>query len=100
MKTTIKYTLPDKDGRDIEYLGLLDTGSTHSLIGKDLVTRYTLVTKKDNGIWSTNNGNFTTNKLAVVQDITLPQFTTKRRIISAELSINPNPGQRYKAIFV
>ena len=99
MRTTIKFTLPNEDGRDVEYLGLLDTGSTHNLISKDLVTRHKLVTKKDNGIWSTNNGNFATNKLAVARDISLPQFTTKRRIKSAELSINPNQGQRYKAIF-
>ena len=52
------------------------------------------------GIWRTNNDNFATMKLVIVQDIALPQFITKRRIQSIKFSINPNQGQIYKQIFV
>ena len=46
MRTTIKVTLSNKNERNIEYLGLLGTGSNRSLIGEKLVTQHKLVTQK------------------------------------------------------
>ena len=89
-RTDIIFTLPDGHGNDIPYLGLVDTGSTHSLLGKELVTKHGLPTEEDNGTWSTNNGVFKTSVLATAADITLPQFSNKRRIGKTKLSVNPN----------
>ena len=58
-----------------------------------------LETKQDHGVWNTSNGKFNTNKMAIAKDITLPQFSSKRRINNTTLSINPNKGQKYQAMF-
>ena len=91
--------MPDKDGTRHKYLGLLDTGSTHSLLLEDIVSKHGLEIKRDNGKWTTNTGDFQTRKLAIATKIGLPQFSRKRTIASADLSLNLNNGQKYKAIF-
>ena len=58
IRVSIEFTLPNIEGKDIAYLGLLDTGSTHNLISKELVTARNLITEWDDGICNTNNGNF------------------------------------------
>ena len=58
-----------------------------------------LETKQDNGVWNTNNGKFDTNEMEIAKDITLPRLSSKRRINNATLSINPNKGQKYQAMF-
>ena len=85
------FVLPDKNGTYHEYLGLLDTGSTHSLISKSVADRHGLKLEKDEGIWSTNTGNFSTVKLAIARDIKLPQFSRKRigiNIVGINVSIS------------
>ena len=41
VRASVKFTLPDKNGNNIEYLGLLDTGSTHGLISQELAKKNT-----------------------------------------------------------
>ena len=53
----------------------------------------------DDGVCSTNGGKFTINIKAKAKDITLPQFTSKRKSNATKLSINPCKDQKYKAIF-
>ena len=62
-----------KEGKKTEYLGLLDTGSTKSLISAELVKKYEMKTKKDEGKWKTNTGQFKTTQIAPAENITLPQ---------------------------
>ena len=42
VRASIKFTLPDENGNDVEYLGLFDTGSTHGLISEELVKKHNL----------------------------------------------------------
>jgi len=98
-RATCTFSLPDKNGKYIEYQGLLDTGSTRGLISADIVEIHGLKVKADNGCWTTNTGRFETNQKAVIKNLKLPNFTRKRTIKLSTLSINPNETQKYKAIF-
>ena len=53
----------------------------------------------DNGRWVTNTGKFETQKKAKMINIGLPEFSNKRIIEEAEMSINPSKALKYKAIF-
>jgi len=99
VKVSCIFTLVNEKGQRNEYLGLLDTGSTKSLISEELVKKYRMKTVTDNGNWNTNTGQFRTNKLAFANNMTLPQWSSKRVIESTELAVNPNAKQKYKAIF-
>ena len=55
VKVCCIFTLT-KQGKKREYLGLLDTGSTKSLISAELVEEYEMETEKDDGNWDTNTG--------------------------------------------
>ena len=92
IRATCKFTLPNKDGTRHEYLDLLDTGSTNNLLVEDIAAKHGLELKRDNGKWTTNTGDFITRKLATARKIGLPDFSRKRTIASAELSLNPNNG--------
>ena len=50
VRASIKFTLPHEDGSNREYLGLLDTGSTHNLLSIDVAQIHNLPLKKDDGI--------------------------------------------------
>ena len=54
VKVCCVFTLTGKEGKKKEYLGLLDTGSTKSLISAELVKKYEMETEKDEGNWNTN----------------------------------------------
>ena len=99
IRSTCKFTLPGKDETRHEYLGLLDTGSMHSLLVKSIAYGLEKELKKNNGAWTTNTGDFVTRKLAIAKEIGLPEFSRKRTIAAAELLLNPNNGLKYKAIF-
>ena len=49
VKVSCIFTLVNEKGQRNEYLGLLDTGSTKSLISKELVKKYRMKTQTDNG---------------------------------------------------
>ena len=44
-------------------------------------------------------GNFTTNKIAVANKLTFPQWSNKLVIEDTELAVDPKSKQKYKAIF-
>ena len=82
----------DKDGKEAHYLGLLDIGCTGRLISAELVEKYKMKQKEGNGQWRTNAWKFYANKLATPTNIIIfTQFSRKRSIDMAELSVNPNP---------
>ena len=56
-------------------------------------------TIKDNDRWITNTGNFMTNKIALENKLSFPQWSNKRVIEVTEVAVNLNDKQRYKAIF-
>ena len=49
VKASYVFTQEDKNGNKFEHLGLLDTISTKSLVSEELVEKYKIKTKKDNG---------------------------------------------------
>lgn len=49
VKVSCIFTLMNEKGQRNEYLGLLDTTSTKSLISKELVKKYRMKTQTDNG---------------------------------------------------
>ena len=93
VKVCCIFTLT-KQGKEREYLGLLDTGSTKSLISSELVEEYEMETEKENGNWNTNTSQFKTTKIATVTNNTLPQWYNKQIIEQTKLA-----KQKYKAIF-
>ena len=90
-KTTasVIFSLEDKNGNTMEYLGLLDTGSTSGLINKVLVENGFQL-KKSTSIWDTNAGNFKTGETKNVKGLRFPQFTNKRKRDKTSLYVNPN----------
>ena len=47
---TCKFALIGKDGKLTKYIGLLDTGSTNSLISKELADRINMKLSRTNGV--------------------------------------------------
>ena len=90
-KTTasVIFSLEDKNGNTMEYLGLLDTGSTSGLINKVLVENGFQL-KKSTSIWDTNAGNFKTGERTNIKGLRFPQFTNKRKRDKTSLYVNPN----------
>ena len=99
LRASCSFTLMDEKGKRIKYLGLLDTGSTGSLMSKELVEKHNMKLSRDDGRWTTNTGHFKTTQRATAENIGLPEFSNKRVIPEGIFSINPNPKQKYKAIF-
>ena len=99
IRAICKFALIDKNGQRTEYQGLLDTGSTGSLLSKDVAEKHEMTLQNTYETWNTNNGEFETNKKAVIDTIILPEFSTKREIKNTTVFINPNRNQKYKAIF-
>ena len=77
----------------------MDTGSTESLICEELVEKYSFEYAKGISVWTTNAGNFTTRKLAIVNNLRFPQFTIGRKIDGASFHANTNRRKKYKFIF-
>ena len=98
-KATVQFSLEDYKGNKNTYLGLLDTGSTASLMSEELVKRYKLETKNSKSTWETNNGEFKTGKTTVANNLRFPQFTNKRKVNGSKFYVNKNTQQKYKIIF-
>ena len=98
-KATVQLSLEDSKGNKSTYLGLLDTGSTASLMSEELVTNFKLVTKNSKHTWDTNNGEFKTGKTAVTSNLRFPQFTNKRKIDGSKFYVKKIVKQKYKIIF-
>ena len=92
------FTLENKDRVKTEYLGLIDPSSSKSLISEELVRQHEMPTKTNNGVLTTNTGNFKTSEIAIASKITFPQWSEKRVVINTELSLNLDNKQKYKAI--
>ena len=98
-RASCRFSLKDKNRVWREFLGLFNTGSTNSLLAKEIIDKYEMKLVEDNGVWQTNTGSFKTKYKAVARNMKLPDFSTKQEIPTSELIINPNPNQKYKAIF-
>ena len=57
-RASVVFSIEDGKGNIEEYLGLLDTGSTGSLINSELVEKYSFECKNNSSTWDTNAGNF------------------------------------------
>ena len=90
---SVVFFIQDKEGNIEKYIGLLDTGSTGSLISSKLVEKYVFKCKKINTTWNTNAGNFHTGKTTNITNLRFPQFTNKRVIEETSLYVNPNKKQ-------
>ena len=63
LRASCIFFLKDKTNRKrVNYLGLLDTGSTGSLLSKEVVDCHCLRVVGNNGIWGTNTGHFFMHK--------------------------------------
>ena len=98
-RATVQFSLEDSNGNRNTYLGLLDTGSTASLISEELVKKYKLTTINNKSTWDTNNGAFKTGKTTVANNLRFPQFTNKRKVNGSKFYVNKNVQQKYKIIF-
>ena len=99
IRASIIFQIGDKNEDKKKYLGLLDSGSTGSLINAKLVQEHNMEVEEDNSRWTMNNGQFDTSKKAKVKNMKLSQVSNKRVISSTTMSINPSNDQQYKAIF-
>ena len=88
-----RFSLEDDKGNKSIYLGLLDTGSTASLMSEELVGKFELATKNGKNTWDTNNGEFKTGKTTVTNNLRFPQFTKKRKVTGAKFYMNKNVQQ-------
>ena len=93
LKATVQFSLEDDKGNKSIYLGLLDTGSTASLMSEELVGKFELATKNGKNTWDTNNGEFKTGKTTVTNNLRFPQFTKKRKVTGAKFYMNKNVQQ-------
>ena len=57
--------MKDRNGNKVEYLAVLDTRSTCSLISKELVGKHELKTGRRNSIWDTNGRAFEIRRMAM-----------------------------------
>ena len=89
-KVTVQFSLEDEKGNKETYLGLLDAGSTGSLISEELVKLFKLETKNSKSTWNTNTGEFKTRKTAVTKNLRISQFTNKRTVNGSKFYVNKN----------
>ena len=69
------------------------------MLAKDIVDNYEMKLVEDKKVWQTNTGTFNKKYKAVARNMLLPNFLTKQEIPTSLLSINPNPNEKYRAIF-
>ena len=81
------------------YLGLIDSGASNSLANDKLATPRSGTKKNTKSTtWQTKTGTFATSKSIVLENMRLPQFTTKRRV-DAEFHLFKKLGKdRYNFI--
>ena len=73
----------EKSGKKcITIVALFDTGSSKSLIDEKLVSKLKGYDVKNTSkvLWKTEAGSFTTSKEILLEQLRLPQFTTKRKV--------------------
>lgn len=81
------------------YLGLVDSGASGSLADKELISscsRKKITTKSTT--WQTKTGTFTTEKSVLLENVRLPQFTTKRRVDAEFHLFSKSPKEKYDFI--
>jgi hypothetical protein len=65
-------------------VGLIDTGTSSSLINKDIIdsSNFNMKISENNIKWVTQVGTFEMDSIVEVENYFLPQFTNKRKITS------------------
>ena len=79
------------------YLCLIDSGTSSSLISKDIIADFPLATNAATE-WKTQAGVFKTNGLVRIAKLCLPQFTIKRKIDASFHTFTKKPSDSYYAI--
>ena len=58
--------------------GLVDSGSSGTLMDKDIASKYMDNERKDGSKWATATGSFVTKSKADIKGMTLPQFSVRK----------------------
>ena len=80
------------------YVCLLDSGTSSSLMSDKLVGKNAKVTSNRTVKWETKAGEFKTKKEVLVKDCKLPQFTTNRKFEGKFNLFKKHKNDRYHAI--
>ena len=79
-------------------LGLVDSGTSSSLIDYDQASKNIAEKKREKTTWSTQTGTFNTFAKATIQQLQLPQFTTRRNFNHTFHLFEKKKGDRYDVI--
>ena len=88
----------ERAGVHKNYVCLLDSGSSSSLIGEKLVDKKSVMVSKKTVKWETKAGEFKTKKIVKVHNCKLPQFTSNRKFDGDFHVFKKNKNDRYHAI--
>ena len=82
------------------YLGLVDSGSSGSLVNKGIVefANFKMQLQKNSVKWDTATGSFHTDGVVTIENYHLPQFTRKRHITSSFHMFQKWPKDKYDFI--
>jgi len=82
------------------YLGLVDSGSSGSLVNKEIVefANFEMQLQKHSVKWDTATGSFHTDGVVTIENYHLPQFTRKRHITSSFHMFQKRPKDKYDFI--
>ncbi len=94
--------IPDKKGSKnyTTYLGLVDSGSSGSLVNKDIVkfADFEIKVQRKPNKWDTATGVFQTDGSVLVENYCLTQFTRKRHITTPFHMFQKRPKDKYDFI--
>jgi hypothetical protein len=98
----ILVAMPNKKGskKYTTYLGLVDSGSSGSLVDTKLVknANFNMESNKTPIKWDTAGGILQTNGTALIEKLCLPQFTQKRQITSTFHTFDKRSKDKYDFI--
>ena len=83
MSAKMLISIPVKKGskKYVTVIALFDTGTSKSLIDEELVNKNGFdVSSTAKTVWKTAAGSFTTSEEVNIEEVRLPQFTTKRKV--------------------
>jgi hypothetical protein len=98
----ILVALPDVEHsrKYTTYIGLIDSGSSGSLINSDIVQKgnFTTLINKKPIQWDTATGTLLTQGTVDIKKRCLPQFTTDRHVASTFHTLTKRPNDKYDVI--
>jgi hypothetical protein len=98
----VLIALPNDKGskKYITYLGLIDSGSSGSLLSNSIIkdTKFNVERQKKPTKWDTATGVLLTKGKAVIEALSLPQFTKKRQVTSTFHLFEKRENDKYDII--